>query len=161
MKRFYPVLFVLFLLSACADLPKFDTSKVDRTILPTQVIASPSAHTGKQIIWGGVILSGKNLKESTQLEVLAYPLDDDGWPLRDKKPLGRFIVSQQGYLETADYAKNRVLTVVGTIMGTEKGKVGEASYRFPVILAQQIHLWEQFEQKTSTGFHFGIGVMYH
>lgn len=161
MTRFATTLLVILLLSGCAQLPKFDTSDVDKNLLPTQVGADIKAHRGKNVMWGGAILSGKNLKGSTRLEVLAYPLDSDGWPQRDQKPLGRFILSQQGYLETADYAKGRIITVVGTVSGVEKGKVGDSAYTFPVIQVRQLHLWDRSDRKTGTRFQFGVGVIFH
>lgn len=158
--RLATLLGVLFL-AACAQLPKFDITGVDKSLLPTHVASDIGNLKGKAVMWGGTILSGKNLKDSTRLEILAYPLDNDGWPERDQKPLGRFILSQKGYLETADYGKGRVVTVVGTITGTERGKVGETPYTYPVIEVRQLHLWNQVDQKGDTRFHFGVGVMFH
>ena len=149
------------LLAACSQLPKFDTTGVNKSLLPTQVASDFNSYKGKAVMWGGAVLSGKNLKDSTRLEVLAYPLDNDGWPQRDQKPLGRFILSQKGYLETADYTKGRVITVVGTVSGIEKGKVGDTPYTFPVIQVRQLHLWQQTDSKDDTRFHFGVGVMFH
>ncbi len=111
-------------------------------------------------MWGGTIISGKNLKDSTRLEVLAYPLDGDGWPGQDQKPLGRFFLSEQGYLETADYSKGRIITVVGTVQDIEQGKVGESPYIYPVLQSQQLHLWDKIDQKSNTGVQFGIGIMF-
>ena len=157
----YSTLITILLLAGCAQLPKFDTQGVDRSLLPTQVASNIKAHRGRHVMWGGAILSGKNLKKSTRLEVLAYPLDSDGWPERDQKPLGRFILEQKGYLETADYGKGRIVTVVGTVSGIEKGKVGDSAYNFPVIQVRQLHLWQQTDRKSGTRFHFGVGVMFH
>ncbi len=112
-------------------------------------------------MWGGTILSGKNLTNTTRLEVLAYPLDGDGWPEREQKPLGRFFISEKGYLETANYAKGRIITVIGTISGVEQGKVGESAYTYPIIQSQQQHLWDRIDRKSGTGVHFGIGVIFH
>lgn len=154
-------LFSVLFLTACAQLPKFDTSQVDKSLLPTHVASDIKNTRGKTVMWGGTILSGKNLKTSTRLEVLAYPLDKDGWPERDQKPLGRFILSEKGYLETADYAKGRTITVVGTVSGIESGKVDESPYTYPIIQSRQLHLWSKGDQKSRTGFHFGVGVIFH
>ena len=155
------LLLSLLLITACAQLPKFDRSNVDQSLLPTQVASDIKSFKGKTIMWGGAILSGKNLKATTRLEVLAYPLDSDGWPERDQKPLGRFILSEKGYLETADYAKGRIITVVGSVIDLEKGKIGDSPYSYPVIQVRQLHLWAKSDQKTGSRFHFGVGVMFH
>lgn len=159
--RLVSLFFSLLLLVACADLPKFDTREVDKSLLPTQVAADIKNFKGKAVMWGGTILSGTNFKDRSRLEVLAYPVDKDGWPERDQKPLGRFILSQKGYLETADYATGRLITVVGTVSGVEQGKIGETAYTYPVVQSRQLHLWSRMDRKSDTGFHFGIGVMFH
>lgn len=145
---------------ACAQLPKFDRSGVDKSLIPTHVASDIKNLKGKAVMWGGTILSGNNLKDATRLEILAYPLDEDGWPERNQKPLGRFFLTQKGYLETADYANGRVITVVGTVSGIKQGKVGESPYTYPIIQSRQLHRWDNIDRKSSTGFHFGVGVMF-
>jgi len=151
----------LLILTGCSNLPKFDTRQVDRSLIPSHVVSDIKTLKGKTIMWGGTILSGKNFKDSSRLEVLAYPLDSDGWPERDQKPLGRFYVTEKGYLETADYAQGRLITVIGTVTGVIKATVGESPYTYPNIQSQQLHLWDKFDRKSNTGVHFGIGVMFH
>lgn len=157
----FTTLLIGLLLAACAQLPKFDTTGVDKSLMPTHVSSDIKNTKGRTVIWGGTILSGKNLKDTTRLEVLAYPLDSDNWPERDQKPLGRFILSQKGYLETADYANGRVITLIGTVSAVEDGKVGKSPYTYPVIEARQLHLWHKSNQKSGTRFHFGVGVVVH
>ena len=152
---------MLLLLQACANLPEFDTSKVNRQLTPETVSRSPTGAKGQTVFWSGLILSSKNLKTSTRLEVLAYPVDKDGWPNLDAKPIGRFLADYAGYLETADYAKGRLLTVVGPISGIEKGKLDETEYTYPVVQAEQKYLWPKSNRKRGTSVHFGIGVIFH
>ena len=74
-----PVLFALLL--GCAGMPEFDTSGVDRSLTPQSVNAEPEASRGKVALWGGMILETRNLKATTQIEMLAYPLDADYRPM--------------------------------------------------------------------------------
>jgi outer membrane lipoprotein len=145
------------LLLGCASAPDFDTSQVDRSLTPQSVIAEPEISRGKIALWGGTILDTRNLKETTQIEVLAYPLNSSERPLLDSKPLGRFIIQQQGYLEPTNYAQGRQLTVLGSVSETQSGKVGETSYTYPVINATQLHLWSQADD-SNTSIHFGLGI---
>jgi outer membrane lipoprotein len=135
------VLPVALLLSACASTPVFDTGGVDRTLTPRNIATSPQPATGQHVQWGGIILSTTNLEDSTQIEVLAYPLDTAARPQYDSNPLGRFILERAGYLEAASYAEGRRITVVGTVTGTRIGQVGAADYNYPVISARQLYLW--------------------
>ena len=146
------------LLSACASTPEFDTSHVDRSLTPKSVIAEPEASRGKVALWGGMILDTRNLKDTTQIEVLAYPLNASNKPMLESKPLGRFIIKHSGYLEPATYAQGRHLTVLGSVSGKHSGKVGETSYDYPVISDRQLHLWPLASDRSRTNVHFGIGV---
>jgi outer membrane lipoprotein len=150
-------LFISLLLS-CASTPDFDTSQVDQSLTPQSVIAEPEVSRGKVALWGGTILDTRNLKDSTQIEILAYPLNSFHRPLQDSKPLGRFIIERQGYLEASTFSQGRLLTVLGSVSKSQVGKVGETSYTYPVISAQQLHLWSADSERSKTSFHFGVGI---
>ncbi|MCW8831606.1 MAG: Slp family lipoprotein, partial [Gammaproteobacteria bacterium] len=122
------------------------------------VVAEPEISQGKTILWGGTILDTQNLEDSTQIEVLAYPLNSFHKPLQESKPLGRFIIRHQGYLEAATYAQGRLITVLGNIENSQRGKVGESTYVYPVISTKQLHLWSLHDDQNRTSFHLGIGI---
>ena len=46
--------------------------------------------------WGGVIVSLENLSNTTELEIIAYPLTHSGQPDTDEPPEGRFIAVNGG-----------------------------------------------------------------
>ena len=154
----FKTLIIMLLLSACASSPTIDSSGVDRTLSPRSVVAAPEMARGKDVLWGGVIIHTNNLQDSTQIEVLAYPLDTKQRPLRDSDPLGRFILDKTGYLEPESYAEGRLVSVVGTVSGTRAGKVGETVFDFPVISARQVTLWPKGKGGEGSGINFGIGV---
>jgi outer membrane lipoprotein len=156
--RYIPLSILLFLLTACASAPSFDTLDVDPLLTPQGVTAKPQPAMGKSVQWGGTIVSTANQRNSTQVEVLAYPLDADGRPKTDNAAQGRFILERAGYLEPASYAAGRQVTVVGTVSGTRTGRVGEADYVYPVVAAKQLHLWPQGQSRSGTSTIFGIGV---
>jgi len=153
------LLFILVsLLASCASTPDFDTKQVDRSLTPQSVIAEPELNKGKTALWGGTILDTQNLKDSTQIEVLAYPLNTYDRPILDVKPLGRFIIHHSGYLEPATYAQGRLVTVLGKVSGSQGGKVGESTYTYAVINSEQIHLWSADRDRSRTSLHFGVGI---
>ena len=156
--RLFLILMLLGLVMSCVSSPEFNSSGVDKSLTPQSVIAEPAQNIGKLALWGGTILDSRNLKNATQIEVLAYPLDSSQRPLRDKKPLGRFIISHPGYLELASYPQGRLISVLGIVGDSQKGKVGEIQYIYPVIRAQQLHLWPLNDERRQSGFHFGIGI---
>lgn len=151
------VLIFIALQISCTTVPKFDTKNVESSLTPQQVVNDTVATRGKTILWGGTILDIKNLKNETQIEILAYPLNTYHRPLTDKKPLGRFIILHTGYLEPTSYAQGEKLSVVGKVSGSRSGKVGDTQYSYALIKAQQLHLWSD-ESDSRTRFHFGIGI---
>jgi len=157
--KYLLLLFCILSVAACASSPlKLDG--VDRSITPAMVSAE-HAYIGMRVVWGGTIIRTQPLQHTTQIEVLAFPVDSRGEPDPRAASLGRFLIENPGFLEPADFAPGRRVTVVGTIAPAQMGTVGQASYRFPVIHAQQLSLWPQGSgTDTRTFFHFGIGVQF-
>ena len=156
-KRFLALVLATVLLGACAETPNFDTSNVVATITPTQATKESEMLRGQRVLWGGVIINSINMANTTRIEVLAYPLDGNQRPTLGSEPMGRFLINRQGYLETVDYAPGRQITVVGTITGTEKGKLGESEYLYPLIESEQLHLWSKETGGGSQGPNVSFG----
>jgi outer membrane lipoprotein len=146
--------FITLLILGCTGDPKFPNINNQ----PTPKVAANHPGNQQVIVWGGVIIHAHNLPETTRLEILAYPLERYYRPKTNKEAEGRFFIEQDGYLETADYAPNRKITVSGKIIRIEKGKVGEAEYDFPLIKATKIHLWPKSPpQQKSSDPHIRLG----
>jgi outer membrane lipoprotein len=122
----------------------------DRSLTPATAAAGDS-RLGEAITWGGTLVSSRNLADATDLEVLAYPLDDCGRPLLDEPAQGRFIVRRPGYLETADLAPGRHITASGRIIASAEGRIGEADYRFPVLEDAAPTIWPERESRSAGG----------
>lgn len=156
-----PALIVLFVLalSACATSSPFELKGVNRTLSPA-LAKSGTAHQGQTAIWGGLIIQSTNLKDRSEIEVLAYPLNEQGEPIRSASAQGRFYIQQDGYLETAQYAAGRWISVLGTVKSPVQGKVGSADYTFAVIKSVQLELWPDPSQSDSSNprVQFGIGI---
>ena len=154
-----PVFLAFFaVLLSCASIPDFDTTQVDQLLIPQIVVTKPELHRGKTVLWGGTILDTRNLNDSTHIEVLAYPLNSSHRPLLESKPLGRFIIQHQGYLESTAYAQGRVISVLGKVSNSQSGNVGESTYIYAVINSEQLHLWSLDSGRSRTSFHLGVGI---
>jgi len=148
----------LLLASACSTMDSQPASGI-RSITPDQVSRSRSSPDSTPFEWGGVIVSLENLKQSTELQIIAYPLNRNGRPDTDEPPTGRFIAVSTGYLESGDYARGRQVTVTGEIDRLREGKVGQADYLFPVMHVRDIHLWpKQNVGGVTPRFNFGFGI---
>jgi outer membrane lipoprotein len=152
---------VLFLAAlvfgGCAT--RFDIGAAEHRITPQQAANDIRLVKNKTIAWGGIIVASRNLISQTQLEVLSYPLDERGRPDREAKAGGRFIAMHPGYLELANFAEGRLVTMTGTVSETRAGSVGEAHYVYPVLAIKTLFLWPTLEEEANKPqFHFAVGV---
>lgn len=144
---------------ACATSTPYDIGGADPRVTPSEAAKDVRGMLNHNVAWGGLIAAVKNLKDKTEIEVVAYPLDSSNRPDAEAAPTGRFIVIHPGYLETADYAPSRLITAVGIVKETREGMVGEARYVYPVVMADKLHLWPKPSAKRNEPrFHFGVGV---
>lgn len=147
----------LLIVGGCAT--PYDIGNADARVTPTEAAKNVPGMLNHTVAWGGLIAVTRNLKDKTEIEVVAYPLDSQNAPDRYAAPTGRFIVVQTGYLETADFAPGRLITVVGTVTEARSGTVGEAKFVYPVVLASKLNLWPQpYGERRERNIHFGIGV---
>lgn len=146
------------LATACATTPTFETGDT-APVTPNEAVANIDAVRGSRVAWGGMIINTRNLEETTEIEVLAYPLDDSGRPDPGAGAQHRFLLVHPGYLESADYRAGRLVSAVGTLTGTQKGMVGQASYVYPTLAAERLYLWPTAEpRRRGSNVHFGVGV---
>jgi outer membrane lipoprotein len=149
---------MLLTLAGCASAPKVTENAV-RSVTPTQAAATEIGVRSRPLQWGGIIVETRNLEQTTELEILAYPLKSNGQPDLSASPTGRFIAQRPGYLERIDYRKGRRVTATGKLTERRTGQVGETAYTFPVLLADELVLWpEQSDRQAKPRVNFGIGV---
>jgi len=146
----------LSVLAGCAGTPLFDTAQVDMDLTPDLALAAPEKNLGKRVLWGGTIIDTRNLADSTQIEVLSYPLNSSFRPQFERKAQARILIIQPGFLEPESYGEGRKITVLGTLQKITSGRIGDAEYRYPVVAADKIKLWTARDNKTR--FSFGIGI---
>ena len=151
------VLFFVVSVAGCASSP-FNLDSVNFKITPESVQKSNQV-VGAHVLWGGLIVNTQNLKDSTLIEVLSYPIDNYGEPYRDDKAGARFLLLHPGFIDPAEFAPGRWVSAVGLLAENQQGKVGDTEYIYPVVKIEQVHLWaEQLENENGVRFHFGIGI---
>ena len=126
----------------CAPVISEDIRRQVSAGLPFKdIFHSPQHHSGKMVIWGGVIIKAANQKRGTLLEVLHTSTDMQGRPIEVDRSEGRFLALYNGFLDVAVYAKGREVTIAGRIKGKQVSALGEIEYSYPLILIEEIHLW--------------------
>jgi len=149
----------LLLLAACAPAPIYQTSTDTVTAMPYQVAQSPENFSQRAVVWGGQIVHAQVFADHSEIELLAYPLDKSQRPKANDSGNGRFIAILPGYAEPLSYPAGALMTVAGQLGGSRAGKVGEASYVFPLVNVSQSHVWTADEmQKGRNNVHFGVGL---
>lgn len=112
----------------------------DPSVTPS-VVSATGAHVGEPAQWGGTLVEARHLKDSTELEVVAYPLDSCGRPRTGSGRTGRFIIVYPGFLETIDYSIGGRVGATGRIMGIREGRLGDADYSFPLLESYKVRQW--------------------
>lgn len=146
-----------FLVSSCA----YPISEVYRREARTDidfstVLSNPAAYSGTVVIWGGEIIRTVNTDGQSEITVLQTPLDGREMPMSDVHSQGRFIVKDNHFLDPVVYAKGRKITVAGVLAGAEQRTLGRSAYNYPLINADEIHLWEKSTQPVIVN-NYGYG----
>jgi outer membrane lipoprotein len=103
---------------------------------------TPEQFIGTAVRWGGAIVSVRNLKDETVVEIVSRQLDGDGRPRAEDQSEGRFLAQVTGFLDPAVYAGKREVTVSGRVAGALRQSIGEFPYQYPIVRVEQIYLWE-------------------
>lgn len=147
-------------LAGCVTQPPLDPQGVRPELSPIAA-ANDASTDNARVIWGGMIISVRNLADSTEIEALAYPLDSRQRPLLKAPTQGRFIVVLPGYVEAYDYPQGRFATWRGRVIGTREVTLGERPYRYALMRADAGHLWPQGFQNSGVQWSIGVGVGVH
>ncbi len=116
---------------------------LDPDIKFESLVEDPKPFIGKRVLFGGVIVVTRNIKDGTELEIVQKNLDSYGQLEAGDYSGGRFLFFNKGYLEPEIYASGRELVGVGKVTGQKSGKVGDYPYNFPVIEVEELHLLDE------------------
>jgi len=136
---------IIFLLAACAPFSENVMRQVDTTVQFDEIQKSPESYQSKTVMMGGVIIETHNEKDETTIKVVQTNLDMEKRPVNRDRSQGRFLIRYAGFLDPVIYEKGRDITVVGDVVGKETHPLGGIQYVYPVIKAQEIHLWKKRE----------------
>ena len=149
--RFHTLsLFSTLLLASCSTSVPVNIREAPAESLSLGTVReSPDSFQSREVRWGGDILVIENRENFTELTVLARPLSKKGEPgSKDASP-GRFIAHIPTFIEPKEYEAGRLITVRGTVAGTETRKVGEYAYVHPVVKASDWYLWPRPVKRSS------------
>lgn len=151
----------LILAGGCASsvVPQALMEQVDQNLTLEKVQMVPGKYLNQSVLWGGRVLKVVNRPKGTLIEVLQIPLDSDLRPKEDAgSSQGRFVVSMEGFLDPAVYARGRAVTVVGQVAGSVNAPVGQYKYTFVYLRGQEVKLWPRLYPQPMPDVSFGLGV---
>lgn len=147
---------LLILLAGCAA-PAFDPGGAQTAVAPWQAVEQSLDDV--DVIWGGAIIKVHHLEDSSEIEVLAFPLDRGQRPLPGAPSQGRFRIRLPGYVETVDFPEGLFLTTRGRVIGRREGLIGSSRYVYPIIGSAQIRRWPPGFQFDRHHWSIGVGVV--
>lgn len=109
------------------------------------LLENPQKYMGMTVILGGYILQTKNFEKETRITVLQTPLDFQEKPKDTDASQGRFMFVYDGFLDPEIYAKDRIITVGGVVVGEITSDDPSITYNYPLIRASDIYLWPKKE----------------
>lgn len=133
-------------LIGCASYPVIPSPEDNRRL--DEVESDLDAYYGSPVRWGGTIVSVENTEQFTWIEVLERKLDRYGFPDPYSQSDGRFFIKEPSFLDPKVYTEGRRITVLGTLTGSVERKIGDAPYQYPIVEAQEHHLWESERRYT-------------
>jgi outer membrane lipoprotein len=132
------------LFSACTPVisPQL-MARVDRNLTYSDLTGRPEESKGKIVLLGGTIVQTLPRPSETEIEVVQKPLSSSGEPFQTDKSEGRYLVVVDRFLDPAIYRAGRDITVAGEVQGSLLRRLGEIDYRYPMIIALELHLWKE------------------
>lgn len=131
------------LLVGCATPgPEFLRAPMPENPALAQVMSNVGAFNGRKIRWGGTIVQVENRAGGTTIEIVERPLDRSGRPSPASASGGRFVAQAAGFYDPLIYTQGREITITGTVEGEDARKIGDFDYRYVVVKADDLYLWE-------------------
>jgi outer membrane lipoprotein len=140
---FFAAVMVILLTGCASPISSQVRHEAAKNLSFTTVLASPGAHKGEVVIWGGVIEKTVSRADQTDLYLSETPLGLSGRPRGREHSEGEFIAKTSEILDTKAYAAGRKVSVAGEIIGQELGTYHSVPYAYPVIRVKELHLWEE------------------
>lgn len=151
-------LLVCLLLSACAGLPSAVRDVPVKDISYSQASQNLNSYKDTSVRWGGVIIDVENEQNFTLIQILSYPLNYYGRPQLNKSSEGRFVIKSTEFLDPAVYAKDKEITVAGTLQGDIERTIGKKTVRLPLLASRAIYLWPVYQASPYYGYGYsGFG----
>lgn len=127
-------------------IPKELEQQIDTSIDFPALVAAPDQYVGRIVMFSGLVLSSKRTVSRTEIEVLELPARSG--PPNTKERIhsrGRFLATQDTFLDPAIVAAGTPLTIVGEVTGKITKPLDESEYTYPIISIRHLIDWNTVE----------------
>ena len=127
-------------------------AKVDESVSFADLRSAPNNYVGRTVIFSGLALNSRRVKDQTQIEILQMPTERGLSPSdRKSKSEGRFLaVQSNGFFDPAIIQKDSPLTVVGEVKGAITKPLDDGEYQYPVLDIKQLIDWNDLRSHEQT-----------
>ena len=163
--RFLTLVSLFFLFACASNRAPFSSVGVAKKSSLDAIAGRVSI--GERVIWGGVIVASNNTSGGLEIEVQAYPLNNQQRPTEGFNSRGRVLVKMTEVVETVDFAPGRLITISGQYGGLASAQIGVGGEESPVLETKpgDIHVWTSrrlligsVEYLSTTAVSIGLGV---
>jgi outer membrane lipoprotein len=138
---------------------------IDRSVAFPDLRSSPDSYRGRLVVLGGEVLSAKQLKSGTRIEVLQIPLSSAQEPGVDRTTSeGRLLAIQRDFLDPATIPPGTRVTIVGEVTGATTLPLDETEYTYPTLEIRHLKVWppaltaaRNRPPRSSPGLGLGLG----
>ncbi|XEH48479.1 Slp family lipoprotein [Edwardsiella tarda] len=148
-----------FVLGGCASVPASIQGNNSPILQKnfSQIRMAPNLYNGQQVRLGGQVINVINQPKQTLLEIAILPLNSAARPELGQGYQGRVIARSDHFLDPVNY-RHHLVTVLGTLSGSEQGKVGATPYTFVTLNIKGIQVWQVDETLPPVAeWDYGIG----
>jgi outer membrane lipoprotein len=160
MRLFFLAAVILFFAAACATaVSRQSMELVAPEITFEEVARDPDRYVGRYLLLGGAIVSARiDTDDGSELEIVQLPVNDRGRITETDRSAGRFIVRDDAFRDPAVYRPGRLVTLVGQVTGSKRGRIDEVDYLYPVLTVHELRLWSLEDYPGASRVRFGIGI---
>jgi len=122
---------------------------------------NPVKYVGRNVLIGGTIAGVKNSVQGGELEVVEFPVTEEGQPVDSAVSGGRFLAYGKGFLDPLIFKPGMMVSIVGEVTGKRTLPLDTIDYTYPVLDIKELYLWKPEQMyRTTPVFHFGLGVFH-
>lgn len=131
------------LLTGCTTIPQSIRGEA-HTVSPVtyeQLTLAPGMYQGQEVRLGGRVINVVNLPRQTILEIAVLPLNENAQPKIHDAYQGRILAYSDKFLDPVNF-RNRYVTVLGKMDGTENKLIGRKPYNFLKVSMMGYQVWD-------------------